>query len=126
LETIGAKFSKEWREVDKRQLYEIGWKKGKGAISFGRGEAKLWFCLLGRVAFVWIWLYSVEDESPSRLFFFWNLAPDLPLCQKCHEGIRRFSVCILGTRTREMRNESRTSCSGSHHLWQFGVLNVNV
>jgi hypothetical protein len=24
LETIGAKFSKEWREVDKRQLYEIG------------------------------------------------------------------------------------------------------
>jgi hypothetical protein len=36
-----------------------------------------------------------------------NLTLDLPLCQERQEEIRRSSICILGTKTREMMNESR-------------------
>jgi hypothetical protein len=34
---------------------------------------------------------------------------DLPLCQERQEENRRSNVCILGTKTREMMNESRIS-----------------
>jgi hypothetical protein len=36
-----------------------------------------------------------------------NLMFDFPLCQECHEEIRRFNICILRTKTKEMMNESR-------------------
>jgi hypothetical protein len=38
-----------------------------------------------------------------------NLTLDLPLCQECQEEIRRSNICILGTKTREMMNDSRIS-----------------
>jgi len=38
-----------------------------------------------------------------------NLTLDFSLCQECQEEIRIFSICILGTKTREMMNESRIS-----------------
>jgi len=38
-----------------------------------------------------------------------NLTLDLPLCQEHQEEIERSSICILGTKTREMMNESRIS-----------------
>jgi hypothetical protein len=32
---------------------------------------------------------------------------DLSMCQERQEGIKSSSICILGTKTREMMNESR-------------------
>jgi len=37
------------------------------------------------------------------------MALNLPLCQERQDGIKRSSICILGTRAREMMNESRIS-----------------
>jgi hypothetical protein len=55
LERIGVELSKEWREVDKEQLYEASWGGGKwGIFLLGMGEAKFWFCLLKNVEFLWI------------------------------------------------------------------------
>jgi hypothetical protein len=55
LERIGVELSKDWREVDKEQLYEAGWKEGKGGFFFwGMGEAKFRFCLLRSMECVWI------------------------------------------------------------------------
>jgi hypothetical protein len=40
---------------------------------------------------------QLRTEVPQDLFFL-NLVPHLLFCQECQEGIRRFSVCILGTK----------------------------
>jgi hypothetical protein len=108
LEMIGAELSKEWREVDKEQLYEAGWRKGVMTIFLlGVGEAKFQCYLLGSVAFVWIWIVFSWGQKSLWIFLSLNLAVDLLLCQKHQEKTRRSSVCILGTRAREMMNESK-------------------
>jgi len=38
-----------------------------------------------------------------------NMMLDLPLCQEHQEEIKRSSIFILGTNTREMMSESRIS-----------------
>jgi hypothetical protein len=42
-------------------------------------------------------------------YFFLNLTPNFPMCQKRQEGIRRSNICILRTKAKEMMNESRIS-----------------
>jgi hypothetical protein len=45
LEMIGAKLSKEWKDVDNEKLYEVGWGRRKGKIFLLEvGEAKFWLC----------------------------------------------------------------------------------
>jgi hypothetical protein len=42
LETIGAELSKEWKEVNKEQLYEVGWREGEaGNFLLGNGRRKV-------------------------------------------------------------------------------------
>ncbi len=52
---------------------------------------------------------QLGDRSLSGFLLLLNLAIGLPLCQERKEGNRRSSVCILGTRTREVMKESRVS-----------------
>jgi len=51
----------------------------------------------------------MKDRRPSRFLIFMNLALDLLLCQEGQDENMKSSVCILGTRTREMMNEYRIS-----------------
>jgi hypothetical protein len=37
------------------------------------------------------------------------MAPNLPMYQERQEGIKRSSICILGTKAKEMMNEFRIS-----------------
>jgi hypothetical protein len=102
-------------------------KKGKEAKKFfwGVREAIFQFCFRKCCILFGYGLYSVEDGSPSGLFLFLNLAPDLSLCQEHQEGIRRSSICILGTKAREMMNESRISGAiivAAINFDSFGVL----
>jgi hypothetical protein len=52
---------------------------------------------------------QLGDRSPSGFLLLLNLAIGLPMCQERQEGNRRSSVCILGTRTREVMKEFRVS-----------------
>jgi hypothetical protein len=94
--------------VDKKQLCEATKEKKKRQFYFlVVGEVKFWIYLLRSVAFVWIWIVLNWTWKSFWIFLFLNLTPNLPLCQERQEGIKRFRVCILGTRTREMMNGSR-------------------
>jgi hypothetical protein len=61
-----------------------------------------------------------------NFYFFLNLTLDLLLCQECQEGNRRSNVCILGTRSREMMNESKILRTVVVATTSFGGLDVNV
>jgi len=70
----------------------------------------------------------VKDKSPFKFLVFMNLTFDFPLCQEHQDENRRFSVCILRTKTKEMMNESRilgVIVVATSFLTVWG-LNVNV
>jgi hypothetical protein len=94
----------------RRKYIKLAEKKGREAKNsfWGMREAKLRFYFRKCCILFGYGLYSIEDRSPG-LFLFLNLAPDLSLCQEHQEGIRRSSICILGTKARKMMNESRIS-----------------
>jgi hypothetical protein len=60
-----------------------------------------------------------------------NMMLDLMLCREHQEDIRKSSICILGTKTRETMNESRISravvvTTSSSTIWGHIGLNVSV
>jgi 1,4-dihydroxy-2-naphthoate octaprenyltransferase len=95
----------------------------------GVEEAKFWFCLLGSVTYVWIWIVFNWRQKYLWILLFLNLAPNLSLCQEHQEGITKYRVCILGTREGKMMNESRISrvvVVVAIIFHSLGSLNVNV
>jgi len=82
-------------------------KEGNFLVS---GEKLSSYFLLVRMCGIgWNFIVISGDKSPFGFLLVTNLTLDLPLCQERQEGIRRSSICILRTISREMMNESRIS-----------------
>jgi hypothetical protein len=93
----------KWR----REIREVGWSEGRGL--WQGDEVKFLVFMIIRRCGVHLGLdcNRLRVEVDLDFFLSWILTLDLPLCQEHQKEIKRSSIFILRTNTKEMMSELR-------------------